>query len=382
MESNVVTPAQLGVEAIPGPQSVEEFELLVSVGHSVRDFARLMRDEQDALLAKLEAYECHGQVAGLLRWRMEHGIEGDEELFEDALWLLKVQYLGLERLEEFLEVARFAVQRLKLPFSTVRLHMADGILGEENWADQAALYRAVVDNLVDNTQRVMLLERLALIVEKKLFLENEVEPVYRRILEIDPLNVKARRFYKLWYMQAMRWKDVAVQLEALVRASRNAHERTRAAHELAQLHLYNLNNPAETRAILLEYCGNSTLDTRQTLIEALERLELYDELLDVLGAAEEQTRDPSERAGVKLKQGLVSLKAGNPERAVEHLRESIVNNPQLLLAYEALVTALLESGWHGEIIGTLEALRSAVSLDASRATLEELLARARNLQLR
>lgn len=375
-----VTPASLGYAAFPAPHSIEELELLVAVGHNVRDFARLTRTEQNALLSKLEAYECHGQVVTLLKWRMDHGVEGDEELFDDFLWLLRVQFLGLERFDDFLEAAKQAVSRLKLPFASVRLHIAEAILGDENWPDQASLYRAVVDNFVDNTQKVILLERLALIYEKKLFLENEVEPVFSRILELDRLNIKARRFYKLWYMQAMKWNDVAEQLEAMIEASRNAHERQRAAHELAQLYLYNLNDAGRAREILLETCGDSQIDIRQTLIEALERLERYDELVATLAEAEHFVRDKIELASIKLKQGLVSIKAGKPERAVEYLRASIVHNPQLLLAYEALVTALIDSGRPSEVVGVLEELKSAVHLEASKASLEEMLARARKLQ--
>ncbi|MCA2960340.1 MAG: tetratricopeptide repeat protein [Silvanigrellales bacterium] len=375
-----VTPASLGYAAFPVPHSVEELELLVAIGHNVRDFSRLTRPEQNGLLSKLEAYECHGQVVTLLRWRMDHGVEGDEELFDDSLWLLRVQFLGLERFDDFLETAKLAVTRLKLPFASVRIHISEAILGNENWPDQASLYRAIVDNFVDNTQKVTLLERLALIYEKKLYLENEVEPVFSRILELDKLNIKARRFYKLWYMQAMRWRDVAEQLEALIEASRNTHERQRAAHELAQLYLYNLNDAARAREILLETCGNSQLDIRQTLMEAQERLELYDELVATLAEAEPLVRDKTELAAVKLKQGLVSMKAGKPERAVECLREGIVNNPQLLLAYEALVTALIDSGKPTEALGVLEELKAAVHLDSSKASLEEMLARARKLQ--
>jgi tetratricopeptide (TPR) repeat protein len=375
-----VTPATLGFATFPAPHSTEELELLVAVGHNVRDFARLTRDEQDALLAKLEAYECHGQVATLLKWRMEYGVEGDEEYFDDSLWLLRVQFLGLERLDDFIATARSCVARLKLPFATVRLHVADGILGEENWIDQAQLYRSIVDNFVDNTQKVILLERLALIYEKKLFLENEVEPVFNRILQIDQLNVKARRFYKLWYMQSLKWKEVGEQLEALITASRNANERQRAAHELAQLYLYNLNDAERARDILQEYCADSQLDIRQTLVEALERLERYDELLETLGQAEALARDQTEIAALKLKQGLVSLKAGNPARAVDYLREGIVKNPQLLLAYEALVTALIDAGRPAGLLAVLEDLKAAVSLDASKSTLEEFIARARRLQ--
>lgn len=363
----------------PAPHSVEELELLVGLGHSIPHFHRMSPAEQDALLRQLESYECHAQVVTLLEWRISRAVAGDATLFTDFLWLMRVQYMGLERFDQFVESAQKCVARTRIPFSMVRIHMAEDILGIENFQEHAPFFKAVLGSFVDVSQKVLLLERLALVYEKKLFLETEVEPVYRQILELDPLNAKARRFYKLWYMQALRWKDVAQQLEALIEGSKNPHERQRAAHELAQLYLYNLNQPREAREILLEYCANPQHDIHQTLVECLERLELYDELLETLKRACKAIRDPVELANLKLKAGLVCIKAQRTRDAIVLLRESIVENPHLLLSYEALISALIDSGESHEVVRTVEALGKVVALDASRKAIGDAAARAHRI---
>lgn len=361
------------------PQSRAEFDLLSGLVKSIQDFQRMSLSEQESLLRKLEAYECYAQAARLIEWRLRTGQLSDTHMFADYLWLMRIRYLGLERFDDFVETARQCIARLKLSFSTVRIHVAEEILGADKFSEHAQLYRDVADSFADPGERVLLLERLALLYEKKLFLEQEVEPVFARIIELDPLNIKALRFYKLWYMQGCRWQETATQLERLLEAATNPHERQRAAHELAQLYLYNLNQPQQARDIILEQCAGSVLDTRQTLIDALERLERFDELLDCLKEALGQARDDFEHAAIRMKQGHVSLKAGRPLDAVRFLRESLEVNPHSLLAHEALITALVETKDAPAIAAALRVLSDTVLLEGSKKAIDAMAKRAEAL---
>lgn len=365
---------------LPIPHSAEELALLVGLGHSISHFHRMSAAEQDVILKQLEMYECHAQVVKLLDWRIDHTPQGNPQLFADFLKLLRIQYLGLERFDDFVESACRGIARLKLPFSMVRIHMAEDILGAENYHEQAPFYKKVMQSFGDPVQKVLLLERLSLIYEKKLFLENEVEPIFRQLLELDKYNTKARRFFKLWYMQAMSWKDVAENLEFLIEASHNPHERRRAAHELAQLYLYNLNQPKEAREILLQYCSEMMREVRQTYLECLERLELYDELLALLKDAERNAEDEIEIANIKLKAGLVCIKASRALAAIPLLRESIIHNSHLLHSYEALISALLEAGRSEEISQVVTNLSKVVNLESSRKALNDFQLRANKVR--
>jgi tetratricopeptide (TPR) repeat protein len=359
------------------PNSVEELEYLIDLGKRVKQFAVSDSALQDELLSNLEAYECHAQVIGLLVWRRKHRTGSREQQIQDGLRILRAHYHGMERFDEFVEFGCHLVEAQSLSNDEIRILICDGILGEDNWPEQSQFLKKVTDSVTNTADKVLLLERLALIYEKKLFLDTEVEPIYRKVIRLDPHNPKARRYFKLWYMQAMKWNDVAEHLEALVQGARNRHERQRAAHELAQLYLYNLNNPKKAREVLKSFCVDSDLDIRQTLVEALERLELYEELIEQLNAMESQAEAGEELARLKHKLGLVYLKSGKPRDAVDALRECLVHNPHHLLAFESLISALIDAGQGSQIITVLEQLKNSAQLDASKRAVETLLLKAR-----
>ena len=293
---------------------------------------------------------------------------------------MRTLYFGLERFDEFVDAACECATKVELTYLDIKMHIADGIIGDESWNEQAILYRKIAEKLSVPKEKVRVMERLALIYEKKLFLENEVEPIYSKIVNFDPFNVKARRFLKFVFMQSMKWKNAAEQLHAIMDGSQNEHERQRAAHELAQLYLYNLNDAAMSVELLKRHCANSTLDIRQTLLEAQERLGNFSELMETLQDLEKICTDSTELAGIKYKQGTVSLKAGNPGLAAEQLREAIDHNPQLLVAYESLIIALIDSGKPLGISSVLEMLEKEVNLPGSKSALSLVIEKAASLK--
>lgn len=362
-------------ENCPAPHSAEELKIVVQLAKDISKFSSMDTKEQQNVLGTLEAYECHMQLAQLLQWRIDTAQPNSESQFADYLKLLSTLYLGLERFDDFLEVSKKCVMNVDISFNQFKLYVAEDILGAENYNEQNQLYRTVLDCFSHSADKVLCLERLSLIYEKKLFLESEVEPVFRKILDIDPYNIKALRFYKLWYTQGMRWKDAAEQLEKIIVASNNPHEKQRSGHELAQIYLYNLNKPQQAKDILLEHCPHSALDTRQTLVDALERLNAWDDLLSCLKDAEKGIENTQELAALKLKQGLVRIKAGRSQDAIADLKECIVHHPQQLLAYEALVTALVNLDKVDELERSLEELQKVVYIDSSKIALNGLIAR-------
>jgi Tfp pilus assembly protein PilF len=109
----------------------------------------------------------------------------------------------------------------------------------------------------------------------------------------------------------------------------------------------------------------------------LKPLELYEELIEQLNAMESQAEAGEELARLKHKLGLVYLKSGKPRDAVDALRECLVHNPHHLLAFESLISALIDAGQGSQIITVLEQLKNSAQLDASKRAVETLLLKAR-----
>lgn len=361
------------------PGSKEEFEFLLGLVRNIQEFPRMSRSEQDELLSRLEAYECLAQVVKLLTWRVSHGNSGRADIFNDYLWLLRVQYLGFEDFDSFLDTAVSCVETTGIPFSLLRIHVAEDILGSDNYRSHSRLYEVLVNSFAELSQQVLLLERLALIYEKKLFLQTDVEAAYRRLLEVDPVNVKALRYFRVLHVQFGQWDEAVHYLRRLVGAAANSYERIRAAHELAQVYLYNMNNPVQSRDTILEFNLDAYPEARQTLIESLERLGDFDELLRVLAQVDLVTRDEKERSAIKLKICMLKLRKGQKHEALAYARDSVALAPSNLLTHEALLSALVEVD---DVIGVTRALETLipnVKVQSSREVLSKLLSRAQGL---
>jgi tetratricopeptide (TPR) repeat protein len=356
------------------PHSPQELETLSGLVRSVSSFTEMSVDDQDVLIASLLDYECYAQVCSLLSWRAQQGKRGVEGALADYCLLMRVYFEGLESFERFCSTAELAIRRLALSFSIVRLKMAEEILGLEQFELHAQFYQSVAEAISDRAQRVLLLTRLALILEKKLYREADAEPIYRTILELEPYNIKALRFLRLWYSQGGEWENVACQLRLLIKAYRNPHEKHRAAHELAQIQLYNLNNPEAALNVLLNDCRDSRLDTRQTLVEALERLGAFEELLGSLNDMEQATDQNEERSAINVKKGLVLMRLGERELAVRAFQESVRIAPENLLAHESLISSLIDIGAQVQVSEALLAMAQRVTLPDSRQKLKDLAA--------
>lgn len=371
---SIATSEAIDEKLIFPPQSRDEYEHLTKLVASLSEYHTMTRDEQNYLIQELESYECYFQVDQLIRWRLAHADASHLELMQDYIWLLKVHYLGLESFTTFVEIAQNFIRELNLPFSSIRQFLLEEILGPENFREQARVLRAVADDVQDVSQKILLLERLALILEKKLFIENEFEALYHRILDIDPNNEKARKFFKLNHMHNMEWPEAAEQLKVLMAHTKNDQERIRYSHELAQLYVYNLNQPGAALEILRPLAGRHP-EMRYSLIEALERLDLVDEVLATLQKFESASIDDDEKSQFKFRRGNILLKLGQTSEAIAAFRESLQIQPESLLAHESLISALVDLKRVDEIELELLKLREIAKFDSSRSILNELIER-------
>ena len=356
----------------PKPHSPEELESLIGLVRAVPDFPKMTREEQDDLLERLQDMECFAQALSLIEWRIKKTASSSDYLLNDYCLLMHILYNGLENFDRFCEVAEECVRSLKLNFSTIRLHISDEILGPNNYVEQALLYKYLAGAMADPGQQVLLLCRLALISEKKLFREAEVEPIYRSVISLEPLNIKALRFYRSWYGQGEEWNQAAKQLQNLIKAYRNPHEKQRAAHELAQIYLYNLNLPEKARQTLLTHCSESHLDTRQTLIEALERLDETEELIACLDDMKDRASNSADLAAILLKKGQTLINIGDFKEAELALRSSIEVEQSNLTAHEALISALIAQSKPKQLRLALESMAAQAESSTSRQILLDL----------
>lgn len=361
----------------PPPQSAAEIEQMFDLARSVPFFSQMTSTEQDELIRKLLAYECYIQAVTVLQWRIENGARGELQKLDDYIAILTIWHDGCEDTGKFTETLKDCVQRVKPSFSTIRLRLVEHIVGAEQFAEQARIYKAIASSIEDLEQRVLLLERLAFLYEKKLTLTSEVDATFHLILELDPKNIRALRYQKLVQVQSGHWKEAVKTLERLVDVFPvSSFERQRAAFELAQIYLYQLNQPQMARDTLNTHCQDSRIDTSQTYAEALERMNAFEELLVYLAARESKSENREEKSRLKHKMGMISAKAGKTKEALSHFQDSVYLNPSNLMAHEALISVLADGKMNSELIVELKTLASNVKLEASGQIVAGLLEKA------
>ena len=360
--------------SIPPPNSLEELKYLGQlVRHTREEFHRLDVQEQDVLLHKLTEYECYGQLTHLLKWRISKGNHTQEQIFTDTLWLHRIMYSGSEDFDALLQFSKDSIARLSLPFSTIRIYILERIIGNEKPMQQAKYLESIRETLEENSQKILLQEYLCRVYEKKLFLESKIYESYEKLLELDPFNIKALKFFRLWYIQNQDWNEAKRCLEVIMAHTKNPFDKERAAHELGQLLLYQLKDPLLARDVILRNIDPPFKDVKHTIYVILERLGLYDEMVDHLNHAEEYESDPRLLVALKLKKAGVLVKSGASTEAIFAMEECLPLQPGNLRIYERMVEVYSGEKRVQKLINILQKLNSVVKIPESHIKIDNLI---------
>ncbi len=101
-------------------------------------------------------------------------------------------------------------------------------------------------------------------------------------MQLDPLNIKALRYFKLLFTQNYEWEKVVTMLRNLLTASKHARDVFRVGQELAAVLLYQLDRPQEAIDVVTKYCEGSPLDTSTISYDAYQRLNDWQGCLRIL----------------------------------------------------------------------------------------------------
>lgn len=326
----------------PLPGSLEELRVLMDALQNIRLFSKMSYEEQNGLLRILEAYECLAQVEKLLLARILHSKAPVSHMMTDYLWLMRVQYIGLESFEKFLETCQKFVSHVRPTFSLLRMHVVEDIIGLEDYHKHAKVYSFVLDSFVDVVQKSFVAERISLIYEKKLFLEKDVESSYRNLLKIQPTNGKAHRFFKYFYDHQGQWEKVVYHLQQIVEYTTSPFTKLRSAHELAQVYLYRLQKVEACKETLLEYCIPHYPESFTTLLECLEKNIHKEESIKICHDLLSHCRSDEERMKVELKLASFYMDIKDFTKSFLIVKNLILLFPKDLLVNEIYIFILME----------------------------------------
>ena len=294
----------------------------------VTDVAEIQR-----ILDVLEQHECWGPFFRLLGKTISESPKHANDYF---VRLARVQNKYLEDAFAAAETCANMVTELQVSYLQFSVDILPQVIDFEDFNSEGTVLSAICDFLPTATDQISCLERLCMLYEKKIHNESRLVATYEKLLQVDPSNVRALRYFKLTYTQSNDWDQVVDTLKKLLVSVRKPQELFRVAQELAAIYLYQLDMPSEAIQILDTYCADSPLDTSTILFDAYQRLADWQGCLRVLRQCLLNVEAEGARTILHQKIAVLNAQIGATGEALDNFSKAIKISPHFLDAIEGI----------------------------------------------
>jgi hypothetical protein len=348
------------------PLNVQEALKLASAG------AGVPRERLVAVLSALEDHECWTPLFKVLSARIA---QAQLRSVDDYVWLARCQKIHLENVFQTAQTCQRAVVDLQLPFIEFRDRLLARVLGNEDWASEATILQTIKDSLKTKEDKVLCLERLCLLYDKKISNENLLGETYEQLLKIAPHSMKALRYFKMFHAQEGEWETVLKFLRQMLHGTNRPAEAFRIGQEMAATLLYQLDKPLDALRALEEHCSESPLDASTIQFDAYRRLHRWDGCLTVLKHNLLAAEADHARGALHYRSGEIAELAGNEALTIEHYSKAAQSIPGFIDPLEKLIALHLGKKQWSEVARRLQELKDATRDESLRVGIQEALNR-------
>lgn len=222
--------------------------------------------------------------------------------------------------------------------------------------------------------RVKCLEHLCLVYEKKLANDEQTLKYYRILIDIDPSNIRALKYFKSVYTYNFQWNQAIEIINKILQSSRGL-DRYRAAQELAAIYLYSKDLPRRALDVLDGYCADSPLDKSMILYDSYMRLKDWDNCIKILQDKIKSSKTAIKQSQLHLKIAGLYTRAGNHAAAEEEYRVAFAKDMDCVEALEAMVGLYAQDGNWTQVLDCLAEIQSRLSERAQYLRVERLVNR-------
>ncbi len=304
-------------------------------------------------LDKLQEYECWQP---LFRFLDASDRSNNKDLrLTDLVRTAKIQNLYLEDPEASAQTVLRIIKDLNLNFSELCIKVLPHIMDSEDFFVEASVLKHLINKFPDKESNIQSLERLCFLFEKKTYNDDLLHPNYQKLLDIDPYNLKALRYFKLLYTQNGQWYDLLNVLRSLMECDSHPHQVFRYAHELAAVLLYHLNRADEAVEVLERFCLESPLDTSSIHFDACYACGDFQGCLRVLKRS--IAKLPEEDTGVLyMKMGDIYDRINDSVQAKKAYQKAVQLEPKLVEVSERLLKISIQNKEWDEVLVLLDGL--------------------------
>lgn len=260
----------------------------------------------------------------------------------------KILFYRLSDKHKAVEKFNQLIKKNRLPFDHYYNTLVSKLINPQDYKDQLLFFEKA-KNLYSGKDRVQCLQKICFIYEKKVFQdESKVFAYYTELLQLDPQNIKALKFFKNIFSQNSNWPEVEKTLLRIIAASKNKHHQAKEALELASIYVYQLSDPDSAVKILEKYWDDASVDNSTVLLAAYEALGDYKKAFKLLDKLINMEKDSVQLAKIHHKVSELSQDNADLTKAKHHLVTAINLQPHYLQYHENLALILLfEKNWLG-----------------------------------
>ncbi|MEZ4740996.1 MAG: hypothetical protein R3B45_00870 [Bdellovibrionota bacterium] len=311
-------------------------------------------EEINTYLDTFEKYECWHPFFHLMKHKIS---QAQSDPTEDYIRMARAQGFYLEDIESASKTCCELVEQTEIGFSRFLQEIIPQIIEKDNYIFEAMIFEMIGSRFKAVEDHVSCLERLCMLYEKKIYDESRLAASYERLLQVDPKNIKALRYFKLVYTQNQDWESVAESLQELMKSVSRKQEKFRVAQELAAVLLYQLDQPKDSIEVLKTCCKDSPLSSTTIEFDAYYRMRDWQSCLDILlDKLQEETFDEA-RAMCLFNIAKLYLQLKDSKLALEYFEKSADTKDEFLDPIEQIINIKLEQNdWKG-IVFWLEELK-------------------------
>ncbi|MCX6130913.1 MAG: hypothetical protein NTX25_17880 [Proteobacteria bacterium] len=307
----------------------------------------------DSVLEKLQDYECWSLYFRLLENQIDNP---KKRQLHHYVRTAKAYTTHLEDVHKAAKICVKLLKDLRMSYGEFREKALTSIIAENEYESESIILQNILPRLRTREDSVACLERMCLIYEKKKYDEVQLNRCYERLIDLEPSNLKALRYFKIVYTQNNQWEKVVQVLQSLFQNAKHINDSFRSAQELAAVYLYQLDQAQNAVDTLEKYCSDSPLNTFTIHYEAYFRLQNWEGCLRVLRGFLKKGEGVVNKAVIYFKIGELEEHLRRPQEAENNYLKCLELAPRMLEPLENMVVMHLNAHRWDKVLADLNRL--------------------------
>ena len=304
----------------------------------------LALESVDHHLDILESYECWTGFNLLIKEKIKR--EGPR--VSDYRRLFRVQMDYLEDVALAADTCVELLKKMTLTYDQLGNEILDLVRKKEDFHAEAIVLDKTLSFFPEKRDKINCLERLCFIYEKKKYDTELLSQSFERLIDLDPRNIKALKYFKAVHFHHREYESVIDTLKALYEATSHPADKSRIAMEWASTHLYQMNQPEKAVKVIEKISHGSRLDTSTLSFEAHYQLRKWQKCYDILKECIENVSTKRHKAVLFFKLGEIKELLKDDDSAKEHFESALKEDPEFLEPIENLLDICVKYGdWQG-----------------------------------